>query len=65
MLTRIVKKTDFYKKDLKNPLWMFQTNEYGILWILSKHQVWDRNIGFSNAEFVFVIKFVEIPLTLY
>ena len=49
------------KKDVKNPLWIFQTNEYGIMWILWKHQVWDRNIGFLIAELKFVIIFVIIP----
>ena len=52
------------KKDVKNPLCIFQPNEYGILWVLSKHRVWDRNIEFSISEFRFVIKFVVISQTL-
>ena len=52
------------KKDAKNPLWIFQTNEHRIMWILSKRQVWDRNIEFSFAELRFLIKFVVIPQTL-
>ena len=34
------------------------------MWILLKHQVWDRNIGFLIAEFKFVINFVVISQTL-
>ena len=52
------------KIDVKNLLWIFQTNEYGIMWILSNHQIWGRTIGFSIAEFRFLIKFVVIPQTL-
>ena len=52
------------KKDVKNRLWIFQTNEYGIMWILSNRQVWDRNIECSFAELRFRIKFVVIPETL-
>ena len=52
------------KKDVKNRVWISQTNEYGIMWILLKRQVWDRNIEFSFAELRFVIKFVVIPETL-
>ena len=52
------------KKDVENSLWIFQPNEYGIMWILSKRQVWDRNIEFSFAELGFLIKFVVISETL-
>ena len=43
---------------------MFRTNEYEIMWILLKHQVWDHNIGFSITEFRFLFKFVVILQTL-
>ena len=50
----------YEKKDVNNALWISQTNEYGIMGIPSKHQVWDRNIGFWISEFRFIIKFVII-----
>ena len=53
----------YNKEIVKNPLWIFQTNECGIMWILSKNQVWERNIKFWIAEFRFVKKFVVIPKT--
>ena len=54
----------YEKKGVKTPSWIFQTNGYGITGILSKHQVCNRNIGFSIAKFKFLIKFVVIRQTL-
>ena len=48
----------------KNYLWIFQINKYGVMWIPSKRQVWNRNIEFSIADFRLVIKFVVMPSTL-
>ena len=40
------------KKDVKNILWIFQTNKYGFMWILWKPQVWDRNIAKHRENFL-------------